>query len=262
MLAFRALKIGLKHNYDNWRMWMNYMIVAMDVGEFAEAARAQARVVEERADKIGAAAVDEDVVDRLVDAVVHAPNAHEEKPDSADAEPQATAKTLSATEDTNSGAITSLSPNEGARLRPRILDLFERTLLQRVASERLYRAYARLIASDGRWTDAVKYHLDAYRLSLAATLEKGESDKAKFLEALAQVEGIIDVLRNFGSRADEEETVMHENEVQDDAPVVRTGKWQMQARSIVRSFAARTREAFEDSPEWGRIEQLQEELRK
>ena len=48
LLAFHALKIGLKHSYDNWRMWMNYMIVAMDVGEFSEAARAQARVVEER----------------------------------------------------------------------------------------------------------------------------------------------------------------------------------------------------------------------
>ena len=76
LLAFRALQIGLKRSYGNWRMWANYMILAMDVGEFAEAARAQARVVEERAAKAGAEAVDEDVLDRLVDAVTRAP-AHE-----------------------------------------------------------------------------------------------------------------------------------------------------------------------------------------
>ncbi|KAJ3556322.1 hypothetical protein NM688_g2090 [Phlebia brevispora] len=40
LLAFRALKQGLRFNYDNWRMWSNYMIVAMDVGELSEACRA------------------------------------------------------------------------------------------------------------------------------------------------------------------------------------------------------------------------------
>jgi hypothetical protein len=49
MLAFRALKQGLKSHYDNWRMWTNYTIVAMDVGELSEACRALGGVVEERA---------------------------------------------------------------------------------------------------------------------------------------------------------------------------------------------------------------------
>ena len=69
MLAFRALKQGLKFSFENWRMWTNYMIVSMDVGELAEACRALGRIVEQRYDKIGAEAVDEDVLDRLVDAV-------------------------------------------------------------------------------------------------------------------------------------------------------------------------------------------------
>ena len=33
LLAFRALKQGLKYKYENWRMWNNYMVVALDVGE-------------------------------------------------------------------------------------------------------------------------------------------------------------------------------------------------------------------------------------
>ncbi len=53
---------------------MNYTIVAMDVGEFAEACRALGRVVEERATKVGAESVDTDVLDRLVDAATRAPH--------------------------------------------------------------------------------------------------------------------------------------------------------------------------------------------
>jgi len=54
-------------------MWTNYTIVAMEVGEFAEACRALGRVVEERAAKVGAESVDEDVLDRPVDAATRAP---------------------------------------------------------------------------------------------------------------------------------------------------------------------------------------------
>lgn len=274
VLAFHALKIGLKHSYDNWRMWMNYMIVAMDVGEFSEAARAQARVVEERADKIGAAAVDEDVVDRLVDAVTRASGSREAKSCSSGAgegaavaaADAAAANSAQSADNTNSGVANDSNPNVGASLRPRVYDLFERTLLPRVGSERVYRAYARLLGSEGRWSEALKYHLDAYRLSSAATLEKGESDKNKFQQALSEVEEIIDVLRNFGPRAEEEEEEKEKETATREAeaealPIARVGKWRMQARSILRNFAARTRDEFEDSTEWEKIEQMQEELR-
>jgi len=43
MFAFRALKQGLKFHYGTWRMWMNYTIVAIDVGKLVEACRAQPR---------------------------------------------------------------------------------------------------------------------------------------------------------------------------------------------------------------------------
>ncbi|KAH8118839.1 TPR-like protein [Phellopilus nigrolimitatus] len=241
LLAFRALKIGLKHSYDNWRMWTNYIIIAMDVGEFAEAARAQARVIEERAAKVGAEAVDEDLLDRLVDAVTRAPD-----PD-----------VVAAAVDANSGApgaVVSKSQNEGTGLLPRVLDLFERVILPCVSSQRIYRTYARLLSSQARWTDAVKYYLDAYRLSSAATMEKGaDIGKADWLEAIGEVEEIVDVLHNFGPRA--EEAVSGETEP-------RAGKWRMQARSIVRTFMARTRDAFEDDRDWEKLVTLQDELKK
>ncbi|KAF7290905.1 hypothetical protein HMN09_01269000 [Mycena chlorophos] len=80
LLAFRALKQGLRSAYENWRMWFNYMIVSVDVGELAEAARAMGRVVSMH----GAEGLDIDVLERLVDAVTRA---EDSGPEEANAEP-------------------------------------------------------------------------------------------------------------------------------------------------------------------------------
>jgi hypothetical protein len=72
-------------------------------------------------------------------------------------------------------------------------------------------------------------------------MEKGESDLGRWREAVSEVGEIVDVLRNFGPR-------------------VEGFKWRLQGRSIVRTFAGRTRD-FEDEPEWARLTELQEELR-
>ncbi|KAF8513894.1 tetratricopeptide repeat domain 27 [Gautieria morchelliformis] len=197
ILAFRALQRGLKFSYENWRMWANYMVVAMDVGELAEATRAVTRVVEQRAEKDGAACIDEEVLERLVDA--------------------------------------------GHGLLPRVVDLFERTLLPRVSSPRMCRAYARLLTWQGRWTDALKAHLDAYRGGVAGQITKSETDVVKWREAVGEVVDVVDILRNFGPRAD-------------------GSRWLFQARSIVRSFMGKTKD-FEEEPEWGQLVGLQEDLK-
>ncbi|TFK43990.1 tetratricopeptide repeat domain 27 [Crucibulum laeve] len=224
MLAFRALKQGLRFSYDNWRMWYNYMIVAIDVGELSEAARALGRVIEETAEKAGAAAVDEDVLERLVDAVARAPADPQQAVESGEAE------------------YAVRNPNEGHGLLRNVESLFERTILPRVSSTRIFRAYARLLTWQGRWEDALKAYLDGYRCSTAGTMEKGETDVIRWQEAVNEVEEIVDMLTNFGPR-------------------VEGYKWRLQGRSIVRTFIGRTRD-FEDEPEWERLMRLQEELRK
>ncbi|RDB19799.1 TPR repeat-containing protein C19B12.01 [Hypsizygus marmoreus] len=233
LLAFRALKQGLRFSYDNWRMWYNYMIVAMDVGELAEAARALGRVVEETSDKTGADAVDEDVLERLVDAVTRA---HVDP-------------TTEVGAGAGGGDLAAANPNEGHGLLRSVKDLFDRIILPRVSSPRIFRAYARLLTWEGRWGDALKAHMDAYRSGVAGTMERGETDVEKWREAVGEVEEIVDVLINFGPR------------VEDVEGQEGTGKkWKLQARSIVRTFMGRTRENFEDEPEWGRLERLLEEV--
>ncbi|KAH8096599.1 TPR-like protein [Cristinia sonorae] len=224
MLAFRALKQGLKFSYENWRMWNNYMIVAMDVGELSEACRALGRVVEERSSKDGADCVDAEVLDRLVNAVTRA----SPKPDGQG----------------ENGATDSSAdnPNEGHGLLKRVTDLFERVILPRVSSPRIFRSRAKLLTWQGLYEEAVNAYLEAYRCGVASSMEKGETDVKKWREGVEEVEETVDVLRNFG-------------------PKVEGYKWKLQARSIVRTFMARTKD-FEDEPEWSRLTDLQEEVRR
>ncbi|TCD64236.1 hypothetical protein EIP91_004338 [Steccherinum ochraceum] len=224
MLAFRALKQGLKFNYENWRMWNNYMIVAMDVGELSEASRALGRVVEERSANDGAGCVDVDVLDRLVNAVTRVPF----NPDEQGGAP--------------STVSSAQNPNEGPGLLKQVADLFERVILPRVSSPRIFRARAKLLTWQCRVEDAINAYLEAYRNGVAASIEKGETDVVKWREGVTEVEETVDILRNFG-------------------PKVEGFKWKLQARSIVRTFMARTKD-FEDEPEWSRLTDLQEELRK
>ncbi|THH29883.1 hypothetical protein EUX98_g4312 [Antrodiella citrinella] len=219
MLAFRALKQGLKFSYENWRMWNNYMIVAMDVGELAEACRALGRVVEERSAKDGANSVDVDVLDRLVSAVTRG-----------SFKPEA------------NSATTKNSVNEGHGLQKRVSDLFDRIILPRVSSPRIFRARAKLLSWQGQLEEALKAYLEAYRNGVASSIEKGETDVEKWREGVDEVEETVDILRNFG-------------------PKVEGFKWKLQARSIARMFMAKTKD-FEDEPEWLRLVALQEDVRK
>ncbi|KAF8806077.1 tetratricopeptide repeat domain 27 [Phlegmacium glaucopus] len=220
MLAFRALKQGLRYSYENWRMWYNYMVVSMDVGELQEACRALGRIVDQTGDKVGANSVDEDVLDRLVDAVIRAPSKLEDAVKNGE----------------------DLNPNEGHGLYRNVLGLFERSILPRMSTPRIFRAYARLESWQHKWEDAIKAYLDGFRCGPAGTVEKGETDLVKWRDAVTEVEEIVDILSNFGPR-------------------VEGYKWKVQARSIVRTFIGRTRD-FEDEPEWFRLTKLQDELRK
>ncbi|KAG7095651.1 hypothetical protein E1B28_006373 [Marasmius oreades] len=240
MLAFRALKEGLKHSYENWRMWSNYMLIAVDVGELAEATRALGRVVQETSNK-GTAVVDEDVLDRLVNAVTRAPSNPDEAVDTS-------------ADDSNAGdAKLILNPNEGRGLLPRVLDLFDKVILPHVSSARVFRAYARLMTWQEKWDGALKAWMDAYRESNAGKIARGElsvvdgAARDIWIEGVGEVEEIVDVLTNLGPRTDSGSG---------------TGKkWRLQARTIVKSFMTRTRDSFEDDSEWNRLENVSEELK-
>ena len=196
------------------------MVVSMDVGELTEACRALARIVERRADKEGSSSVDEDVLDRLVDAATR--SIAEAETDSSEVQQQ-----------------RSWTPKE---LLKRVTELLDNTILPRVATTRVFRARARLYTFHADYESAIRLYMDAYRLGVAGSAEKGEMEVCKWRIAVTEVEEIVDVLRNFG-------------------PKIEGYKWGLQARSIVRNFMGKTREDFEDEQEWQRLVDLAEELK-
>jgi len=234
MMAFRALQQGLKNSYSNWRMWSNYMVVALDLGEFSEACRAMGRVVEERGGKDGEASADVEILERLVNVVTRS------------SESQSMGE---------QGRPTN--PNEGLGLYLQLDDLFTRIILPRISdSPRIWRSLAQLLTWKKRWPEALDAYTAAYRCGVASDTRL-EVEVERWREAIDEVEEYIDVLRNFGPKAAEEKKYQAGSRV----GKRRESSWAFQARGVVRTFMGRTRSAFEDEPEWERLKKLSEDLK-
>ena len=218
MLVFRALKQGIKSNYENWRMWTNYTIVAMEVGE---ACRALGRVVEERAAKVGAESVDEDVLDRLVNAATGAPP------------------------DENGSTVTKL--NEGQGLLRRVEDLFGRIILPCVSSPRIFRARARLFVSQGKLSEGLEAYLEGYRAGVAGQMEGGETDLERWREGVREVEDIYDVLVNYGPKVEGSKWKLQARSI-------------LRAFMHIHGSNRRTKD-LEEEPEWSRLVELLDDLK-
>lgn len=188
-------------------MWQNYMIVAVDVGELSEAARAMTRVIEERPAQETALAVDVDVLDKLVDSVTR--------------------------DDYEGGETTenrALKPNEGFGLAAVVGRLFDDTILPRVSdAPRIWRSHARLLRWREDWRGAMEDYLRAYRCGIAQD-SRVERDKESWKEAVGEIEELVTVLSALGPKV-----VRGEGE--------KKGDWRFQARGIVRTFMGRTRES-------------------
>lgn len=224
--AFHCLKQAIKHSYESWRMWYNYMVVAVDVGEMSEACRALGRIVEMRAGKDGEGSIDLEVLERLVDAVTR-----DQGDDVLDA----------------SGAKPYVDPNVGKGLAPRIYRLINETILPNISSSpRVYLAHARLLLWSSDYAGALDAHLKAYRAGISTDLTV-EHDLIKFREGAVRVEEVMGMLENLGPK-----------EVKGGGVVEK--EWKFQARSIGRTFLGRTK-TFEDEPEYERLKECVKDLR-
>jgi tetratricopeptide (TPR) repeat protein len=209
VLAFRALKNALRMAYNNWRLWQNYMVVSIDVGELAEAVRAMTRVVEEMATNDPIVGVDPEVLDKLVDAVTRDDWNNGDGP--ADGKPPPTS-------------------NEGWGLYPLMERLFDVTILPRISDNaRVWRTHARLLRWKEDWAGAVDDYLRAYRVTVAQD-ERVERDRTHFRSAVEEIEDLVATLSQLGPRIPKIEGK-------------KGGDWRFQARGIVRTFMGRTREA-------------------
>ncbi|KAK8869565.1 hypothetical protein IAR55_000132 [Kwoniella newhampshirensis] len=235
MLAFRALRQGLRYAYANWRMWQNYMIVAIDVGELSEAARAMTRVIEEISTKDPILAVDPDVLDKLVDSVTRDDYSL-------------------ATAGENGEKAVPTTSNEGFGLLPIVERLFDVTILPRISdSPRVWRAHGRLLRWKEDWSGALEDYLRAYRCGVAAD-ERVERDVDMWREAVEELEDLVAVMSVLGPKAKAQAEAS-------DGGKKKKGDWKFAAKGLVRTFMGRTRESFEGEKDWERLQELMDELK-
>ncbi|PWN32184.1 TPR-like protein [Meira miltonrushii] len=253
LLAHRALGKSLRFAHDDWRVWNNYMIVSVDCGLMADAVRSLVRVVELRSvsrvlpgsdptsSSSIAESVDIAVVNRIVDAVIRAPSSEQDA--------------LVEHEDTSSTNVqapvskqANHNPNEGHGLWPTVRSLFENTLLPKISDmPDLWRAYARLLFWRGRLRSALDAHLTAWRTSYGAE-GCDLTSQTIFVQAVEALTELCELLENFG----------HPSPTAKREPAMEN--WQFRARSLVRTFMGRTRDAFESDPSWDRLQELRDSL--
>jgi hypothetical protein len=129
-------------------------------------------------------------------------------------------------------------------LAGRVRSLFEVTLLPRITtSSHLYTSYARLLLALGDVKESLQAYLKAYRVDVVQN-DSVNISKPEFERAAERVQETAEIMRNLG-----------EKEGSDGIPAL--PNWKTQARSMVRTFLGRTKEAFGDETSW---EFLQEEL--
>lgn len=271
-LAHRCLRHSLRYAPDSWRVWSNYAVASIDIGEMGEACRGMTRGVQYLArgkgGRIASEDVDWQVLQRLVDAVVRAPgeapaaassssDPPSEAPASSTSYEEATASALSVpigggSNGLNGANATSAprSSNSGAGLYPAVLTLLTDALLPALSDPRLYRAQARLHLWRKEYQSALDCEMAAYRSSVACdpnAADKLSTQVDVFREAVQEVKDAVEFLETIGTQLSGGEDA--ERQVR------------FKARSLVRSFLGKVKDVWEDSKEYEELVELRDSLK-
>ncbi|KAJ1017744.1 hypothetical protein NDA16_005063 [Ustilago loliicola] len=266
LLAHRSLQQSLRFAHDNWRVWYNYMIVCIDVGYLLEATRAMIRVTEIQTrnksnDAERAKTVDLAVLAKLVDAVTRTPKAELEAETLAQVEAYEQLRAQQEAQglgESKAAVPPKVDVNSGLGLYPAVRKLFDETLLTRISSSvGIWKLYSRLLLWNGERRRAVQHALlNGYNSAFnsAVNAEDGvdiNTDKVVFVGLLHDLRNLVDALLDLSDISDRE----GEKEG-GEAPEPR-----FQARSLVRTFLAKTRASWDQEPEYDEAKELLEQLR-
>lgn len=276
-LAHKALSHALTHKRDSWRVWTNYLVVSVDVGDFLEAAHALGRVVEIRAagggadgpgpgdaqargaDERAEAAIDFSSLQRLVGSAVRAGQ-------SAVSEAQEASETGAGSQ---AAALAAAGAAHARTLLRAVFNLFDSVLLPRVShSCQLWQLYARLLLFQGAIRSCIEAHMRAWLSSEpAVAAEDGALTQSLLAAGTELLKETTEVMENLSLRPavaaltivlDSPDVPSPDRPPIDPTPAMKD--WKFKARSLVRTFAARSRD-FEDTPEWAALIELRDSLK-
>ncbi|SNX87123.1 uncharacterized protein MEPE_05833 [Melanopsichium pennsylvanicum] len=261
LLAHRSLQQSLRFGHDNWRIWYNYMIVCIDVGYLFEATRAMVRVVEiqtrnKSSDFEKAKSVDLAVLSRLVSAVVSVSKTElESRTHSAMEAYQVRKREYEANGLIGKAPmVPKLDSNSGLGLYPTLRRMFDETLLTKIStSAAIWKMYSTLLLWNGEKKKGVETGLlNAYNSAFNAALNAEEgvgdlnADKQVFVALLHDLRNLVDALLDLGK---------------DETRQVGEPKVEFQARSLVRTFLAKTRDSWSQEQEYEEAKELLEQLK-
>ena len=256
-LAHRALGQSLKFSRESWKVWYNYMVVSVDVGELSEAVRALGTAVELRTAKAHSErekveSIDYEVLDRLVHAVTRS----------------------SAATDEVLGTVSADDPNYGGNLLRAIELLFEKTLLTRVsASAHMWRTYAGLQLWKGAYRTCLEARLQAWKSSGGDSSDESyATEKKQWLEGIHDLTDLVELMENLGPKpaqssiANNADAIRRDGDGQQQQQAEANQEeamkdWKFKARSLIRGYMSRTKDSFGDENEWSQLEELKESLR-
>lgn len=172
MAAFYALQQAVKLSYDSWRMWTNYMIVAISVAEHTEAIRALGRVLEIR----GHEGLDHAALQKLMEAAI-------------------LSKKLSAGE-------TSAT----SRIFDRLQDVMNRIVLLKCANDYIvWESASQLCLCVDDYKTALEHQLTAYRVGVSQATELWTTQLESWISASEIVQRTLERLQSLGPKLSAEQ---------------------------------------------------------
>lgn len=223
--ALKAFKRAATLKHDNYRIWVNVLVVAASTTppSYSDIVTAQRRICEIRGATDGEKCVDDEVLDALIKHLVQS------KPDSG----------------------LDLSAPGLPRMTNELVEKHIKPLI--TFSPKLWAVLATLYMHSGRPTSALECHEKAWRA--VTSQPKWEDQDEKVWDAVAQQTiDLVDAYETLGPRERTEGLAAGSGELV-------AKDWKFKARSAIRSVMGKGKEAWEDSKSWELLTERMEELK-
>jgi tetratricopeptide (TPR) repeat protein len=221
--AWTALKTATQIKHESWRMWENYMLVSLDVGELSECIRAMRRCIGLRSNECGEAAVDFEVLKLLVQ------------------------ETIGLDAPTDEQTTSEIGSGPGSlRGFPRMVNDLMMQVVQPLITHdpRLWRLLAKLHIWRGKYAEALEANEKAYRCLAGKMVE---TEYKVFEELTDAADELVDAYRNLGPREGRMGGLVAKD-------------WKFKARSVARTLKGRGQN-FEGTAAYEKLEAILEDLK-